>query len=377
MPRRKGARVLGPYKWERCGRPTRYRFFVVDAKGGRVAFAFKSWAKAEAEAASWRAAIEELTVLGPALIAYEEWMVADKGNLAGSAATTAARVRGFFGDQTLRLPALTAERLRKLYDRRAKQVSVDTHRNELAEVKTFLRWAGERGAVPRRLLNELDKVKGKGRRSHGKAQLPRVDDARRWLELAQQLATQGTDKEHAGATAAMLTMLAGLRASEIVGLRVGDLDDGGHLIWVRDSKTAAGRRQVPLICADLDGQPIARMVLLRDALLALAEGKPAGAKLLGEHWRDWPRKWVQRICEAARVPKTTAHGMRGLHATLAQLGGGTAHLVAGALGHTSSVITKQAYIRPEAATAADQRGALRVIEGGRTKKARLFSLDGG
>ena len=49
-----------------------------------------------------------------------------------------------------------------------------------------------------------------------------------------------------------------------------------------------------------------------------AEGKSPEAKLFGEHWRDWVRKWVQRICEAAGVPVVTAHGMRGLHSTLAR-----------------------------------------------------------
>lgn len=53
-----------------------------------------------------------------------------------------------------------------------------------------------------------------------------------------------------------------------------------------------------------------------------AEGKPPEAELFGEHWRDWVRKWVQRICEAAGVPVVTAHGMRGFHSTLAVEHGG-------------------------------------------------------
>ncbi len=84
-----------------------------------------------------------------------------------------------------------------------------------------------------------------------------------------------------------------------------DLDDDGKLLWIPDSKTEAGRRtlQVP--------------ELLRPLLKGLAEGKSPEAKLFGHHWRDWVRKWVKRICEAAGVPKVTAHGMRGLHSTLA------------------------------------------------------------
>jgi integrase len=97
----------------------------------------------------------------------------------------------------------------------------------------------------------------------------------------------------------------GMRANEIVSRVVRDLDDDGKLLWIPDSKTEAGRRtlQVP--------------ELLRPLLKALAEGKSPDAKLFGYHWLDWVRRWVKRICEAPGVPKVTAHGMRGLHSTLA------------------------------------------------------------
>ena len=75
--------------------------------------------------------------------------------------------------------------------------------------------------------------------------------------------------------------------------------------------------------------------LLRPLLKGLAEGKSPEAKLFGHHWRDWVRKWVKRICEAAGVPKVTAHGMRGLHSTLAVENGVSAHVVAASLGAAS------------------------------------------
>ena len=55
--------------------------------------------------------------------------------------------------------------------------------------------------------------------------------------------------------------------TEIVSRVVRDLDDGGKLLWIPDSKTEAGRRtlQVP--------------ELLQSHLLAIAEGKPSEAKL--------------------------------------------------------------------------------------------------
>jgi integrase len=144
----------------------------------------------------------------------------------------------------------------------------------------------------------------------------------------------------------------GMRASEIVDRTVRDLDDGGKLLWIPDSKTEAGRRtlQVP--------------ELLQPYLRGLADRKPSEAKLFGHHWRDWVRKWVKRICVGAGVPNVTAHGMRGLHSTLAIANGVSAHVVAASLGHESSKTTIQSYVKPEAVAGAQQRRVLTVLEGG-------------
>jgi integrase len=81
--------------------------------------------------------------------------------------------------------------------------------------------------------------------------------------------------------------------------------------------------------------------------------------------RDWPRKWVQRICKAAGVPKVTAHGMRGLHGTLAVDSGITSHAVASALGHESFKTTAESYAKREAVAGAQQKRALAVLTGGK------------
>jgi len=161
------------------------------------------------------------------------------------------------------------------------------------------------------------------------------------------------DAGQAGAVAAMTALVMGMRASEIVSRVVRDLDDGGALLWIPDSKTLAGRRklQVP--------------EFLQPYLVELARGRDPQAALFGEHWRDWPRKWVQRICKAAGVPKVTAHGMRGLHGTLAVDSGITSHAVASALGHESFKTTAESYAKREAVAGAQQKRALAVLTGGR------------
>ena len=119
-----------------------------------------------------------------------------------------------------------------------------------------------------------------------------------------------------------------------------------------DTKTLAGRRklQVP--------------DFLQPYLVRWRRDGSQGA-LFGEHWRDWPRKWVQRICKAAGVPKVTAHGMRGLHGTLAVDSGITSHAVAAALGHESFKTTAESYAQREAVAGAQQRRALEVMTGGK------------
>ncbi|HZL19610.1 MAG TPA: tyrosine-type recombinase/integrase [Polyangia bacterium] len=167
-----------------------------------------------------------------------------------------------------------------------------------------------------------------------------------------QLADDGQE----GAVAALVTLVMGLRAGEVVSRVVRDLDDEGRLLWIPDSKTEAGKRtlQVP--------------DLLRDYLLELAEGKKSDDLLFDHHDRNWPRKWVAKICKAAGVPRVTAHGMRGLHGTLAVETGISAHAVAAALGHESVTTTLQSYAKAGAGTGARQNKVLRVLSGGLREK---------
>jgi len=111
---------------------------------------------------------------------------------------------------------------------------------------------------------------------------------------------------------------------------------------------------------------VPRRAVGRGWILRWAKTEPVPeAKLFGHHWRDWVRKWVGRICEAAGVPKVTAHGMRGLHSTLAVEHGVSAHVVAASLGHESSATTIQSYVKPEGVSGAQQRRVMAVLEGGR------------
>lgn len=317
--------------------------------------------------------------VGTAIEAYEEHR-REKGNKEGALYCTTTRLRSFFTDPAAMLSDLTPAKCAALYqavrtrpqtrlrdacvkagtERQAprwdthpigasgcqcRPYSADTHRNALMEARSLLKWC-----VSRRWLraNPLEGIEGKGKRRHGKPQL-RIDEARRWMAKAVELAEAG----EGGAVAAMMTLLLGMRASEVVGRVVRDLDDDGRLLWIPDSKTEAGRRKVEV------------PEVLRPHLQALAAGKVGNAPLFGEHWRDWPREWVQRICGEAGVPVVSAHSMRGLHATLAMSAGITAHVVAASVGHESERTTVESYAKPEAVAAAQQRRTLAILGGGK------------
>jgi integrase len=357
--RRRGERVLGPYP-----HAGKWRLIVVGPGGEKSRREYES--KKEAERV--KVCVErELQIADERTVAdakkeYAMYLRAEKQNKPGSVDDTEYRLGMFFSEvdeegKVIRglddeaLSSITPKKGAELYTglrrrktQSGKPLAVDSHRNILAEAKSFLKWCLGKKWIVR---NPLDEVEGVGRRHHGKEQL-RIDEARKWQAKAIQFADRGEE----GAVAAMMCLLMGMRCSEVVGRVVRDLDDGGRLLWIPDSKTMAGRRklQVP--------------DYLQPYLVALAKGREPKAALFGEHWRDWPRKWVQRICKAAGVPKVTAHAMRGLHSTLAVDSGITSHAVAAALGHESFKTTAESYATPDAVASAQQKRVLGVLKGG-------------
>jgi integrase len=328
---------------------------VVDGSGNRTARDFESEEEAVQVIRSVNREVKkaEDTTIAEAKEKYEMYLRDEKQNKERSYTATLWRLGVFFPDDAMSLSALTPQKCARYYEalrdrttKYNKPLAVDSHRNILAEAKTFLRWSMTKGYLR---TNPIEGVQGTGKRRHGKPQL-RIDEARKWQAKAVLLAEEGED----GAVAALVTLVMGLRAGEVVSRIVRDLDDDGRLLWIPDSKTEAGKRtlQVP--------------EFLRTYLLALAKGKRSEDLLFGYHDRNWPRKWVKRICKAAKVPQVTAHGMRGLHGTLAVETGMSAHAVAAALGHESETTTLQSYAKSGAGAGARQKRVLDVLKGGRS-----------
>ena len=193
--------------------------------------------------------VSELTASQPVTVSaaidrYQQYLK-DKGNKPASYEITPLRLRRFFGSMLgAPLFSLTERRCQALYDglreqtseRTGKPLSVDTHRAYLADARSFGRWAVK---VKLMRTSPVAEIEGMGRRRRGKPQL-RHDEAHVWLNRGEELAQQG----ETGAVAAMMTLLMGLRCSEIVGRVVRDLDQGGTVLWIPDSKTEAGKRKV-------------------------------------------------------------------------------------------------------------------------------------
>ena len=341
-------RIHGPYRHH-----DRWRIKIVERSTGRVTHqTFPTEEEAEAAMRALRRQLgrESGVSVGDALDAYEEHL-AQKGNRPRTIVTTKYRLRRFFKSAVdIAVVGLTPAAGQKLYDafaqaptQHGRPMSVDSCRNALAEAKTFLSWARSKGWAR---TNALDEVRGIGKRRRGKPQLT-VDEARRWLKVATEMAGQGDE----GAVGAMMALLMGMRASEIADRIVRNLDDEGRLLWITDAKTQAGvrRLQVP--------------VQLQPHLQRLAIGKQPGDRLFGQKASRFSvRSHVRRICKAAGVPIVPPHGLRGTHASLAMSAGATGDLVAAALGHESFTTTERHYARPEAIADAQQSGALRELE---------------
>lgn len=303
--------VFGPYQH-------RQRWRLLVREGGNentYSYATEDEARRVKRSLQRRFAAAASPTVGTVLIEYQTYLRVEKENKPTSIKTTMARLRSFFTDEETPIITITAKSAATLYQELVSRQAADTHRNTLAEARTFIKWCQKKGHMKQDILAS---VEGTGKRKKGKPQL-RVDEARSWMGNAIDLANRG----EVGAVAALLTLLLGVRANEIVTRQVRDVDDRGRLLWIPDSKTEAGRRT-------LEVPPV-----LRPYLLALTEGRDRTDLLFGRHWRDWPREWVQRICRRSRVPVVTAHGMRGLHATLAMSAGTSGHVVAASLGHES------------------------------------------
>lgn len=316
----------------------RWRVFFRDIQGRRKALTFAT----EAEAEAWRTEATKLLVSDGRPIV--DVVKAYLDQLTDRKVSTLTTLRYRFqsvtkGRERLPLelfPWLAAWKERVATKSRATQIGT------LVALQGLVTFAG----VPKALAG----VKPTGEVKAGKEQL-RIDEARRFVVAALEA---GDPLAVAAATMAF----TGLRPGEVVALQARDVDDGGAVLWVPGTKTAAAKRQIPV---DAEFQPM---------LLGAATGKGADALLFDfEPERRRPTKdprkarldallrRVHQLCEVAGVPEVCAHSMRGLNATLRKTGGASDDSITRALGHVSIDTTRRSYFAPGIAEQADARRA--------------------
>lgn len=232
--------------------------------------------------------------------------------------------------------------------------SADTQQHMLQVGRLWGKWCVRRGLLR---VNPFDGVEKIGRRVLG------ADKARLTVDESRQL--ESWCLANPGDIGAVLTLgylYLGSRNSELTKRDVRDLDDDATLLWIRETKTAAGRRRLRV--------PPELVPLL----VALAGGRPSNAPLFahpdGTRWsRHHARKEVRRVCAAAGVPELPPQALRRTQATIATDAGETGLAVARHLGHSTGAapaVTGRSYIGRDAAADAKVDRALRVIRGGKS-----------
>jgi integrase len=264
--------------------------------------------------------------------------------------TTGYRLRAFFPDLDELLSQLTDTRCKKLYDELTARTKTDTHRNSLAEVKTFLSWCVKEGWLP---ANPAAKVEPTGKRKKGKKQ-HRPSEASQFYEQALVEAAAGSD----GSFAAAVVLALGLRQNAITHRRVRDVDVLTHKLFIEGDKSDAGERSVK-IPDDLWPHFAARIEERGSEEPLL----PAASRS-GFHQKGWVNDHTKRLCSALELPAICGHALRGTHASIAEEGGVTGEAVVKQLGHRKLATTRGHYSRVESVEAGRRDRVLRVLSGG-------------
>lgn len=325
-------RITGPYR-HRQG--WRYR---VTTSPGVLAWApsapTQEAAAALAEAfADGLRAREAQTVAGLA----ERYLahLQDRGNKPLSIRSAAANLASLPSLHPLQIQSVTPQRAKEAYRELTTRLATATHHATLRRWRALWAFAVEEGLAK---SNPWLTVRALGKPRRGKPQLT-LDEAQKLSHLA---AKEGSDES----LGVLLALHMGLRNGEVRGLDVRDLDLGGRLLRIQDSKTQAGKRvlEVP--------------DFLRRPLLERTRGRARTEPLLrnglGERpSRQWIGRALERLCGLAGVPVVVPHSLRGLYASLHYEEGVDPNLTARKLGHRSAAVTRTHYATRES----QQRGA--------------------
>lgn len=329
--------ICGPYRQRQ-----RWKLVIVTGRSGGRRQSYNRAFDTREQAQTWarefnrqRAAAGR--TVKDAVDAYLEHL-RRKGNKEGSVKTAGYRLAALL-DYSMALVDLSPRRAQELYDALVDEdVAVDTHRGCLVSGRAFGRFCMSRSWLS---ANPFAKVEPVGRKAKGKEQL-RIDEARTFMTYC--LKTWNETKDRS-AIAALFALVFSMRASEVSQLVARDIDDRGRILHIaaHDAKTTASKRaaKVPAVLTPVLLELADKPATEDGRLFAKEAGQPAD--------RHWVLYWARRHMAAAGVTVVTAHGLRGTSATIGTVQTGGAEVMASALGHTSTSMTKAHYIDADAA----------------------------
>jgi integrase len=300
---------------------------------------------AEVELDDWRRKVER--TVEDLCSAYIEWMRTE-GRQDSTVIAAQGKLQLLLGSaRDVAVSAVTERWAKARYAALASsgKSAPGSHHNALKRAATCWRWAQEEGLVS---ANPWEKVRPIGRPTKGKEQLT-IDEGRRLMAACLERA----NKDDA-ALAILIAQLCALRSMEILSRVVRDVDDGGTKLRVTSSKTDAGVRPVD-IPVEIQGFIKMRTVGRHPQELLIADAGRLSQR------QSWLRRNLAMYCELAGVPVVVPHALRGQWATIAYQAGALSHLVAKALGHTSSAVTEAHYAKPEAVAGAKQAERLKHL----------------
>jgi integrase len=329
--------IKGPYS-ERNGRV--WRVIIREGVGKnatRTPYVFGTEAEALEAVTKWTKMLGAKTVAQ----GMEDFLqyLAEEGRVAGTLATSRIRLTGLL-QPVLGLPVkdLSESRCEALY--KAYQVgrAPDTHQGALSQAKGMFEHLRKRLKVVS--SNPWIDVDPRGRKKRGKTQLNKDGTRKLYAWLCDNLADDR-------AVAALMALVLGLRAHEVIGARDVDLDDNGTELKIAKSKTRAGLRAVRLPAQ------------LQHALFKRSELR--SGRLL-PYSRYWVRDAVKWACTQAGCDVVCAQALRGMYATALLDHGVDPDLVARSIGHRSSTTTFGSYAEPGSGRSAAVKKVVGTLE---------------
>lgn len=305
-------RVLGPY---RNGVSWRVVVLRGTVRQARIAPTYEQ-AQALIRALRAELAVPPPRPLSAALRDYRAYLRSERNLQPRTVELTLRQLGAFLSDPAAPLAAVTPQAARRLARFTHPSARRIRHRKRpgvqravLAKVRSFYAWTVERGDLRH---NPFDGVQPRGLIGTGQAPLP-LAAARRFAAVALDCAAGGDF----GAVAALLVLGMGLRSSQILPLRVGDIDAAGQRLRV------VGGREAWLPIPALLWPPMQALVQDRAPTdLLFGAGRRGEVRPTNFLWRT-----VARLCTAAKVAQTSPRSLRALHRILARTPAPSSHQI--------------------------------------------------